>query len=154
TTPTAVITDVPGCPNGVATDTSGNLYVSYYVYPNSGGLQSDVMKYAPGSTKGNALKLSVPGGALLWHPGIDANGDLAVTNIQADDTLAQILVFKNGSKTPTQTIQDGFGWQPIYFAIHGNRLFTGCFEQIPLGNEPAEFAYPSGREQFVMSPKN
>ena len=76
--PTAVITDVPGCPNGVAVDSSSNLYVTFIYYPPSGPWQTDVMKYAPGSTNGTRLNLQAPGRNDFYGIAADSKGQVAV----------------------------------------------------------------------------
>jgi hypothetical protein len=153
--PTAVIADFPGCPNGVGVDSNANLYLTYVYYPASGLVQSDVRKYAYPATKGSALNLNVPGGPFLYGVTVTTTGDLIVANTQDDDTLSQILTFAHGSKTPTSTIQyGGGGWGPEFFAVLGDQFFAPAYlSELPLANAMAEFAYPSGKERFVESPK-
>ena len=59
--PTAVITGIPGCIDGLTVDSSENLYVTYVAYPNSGGVQSNILKFTPGSKNGITLNLKAPG---------------------------------------------------------------------------------------------
>jgi hypothetical protein len=157
--PTAVITGIPGCLDGVAVDPSGNLYVTYLHYPKSGGTDSDVLKYAPGSTKGVRLNLKAPGGNLFWNVAVDDKGDVVVSNVQEVGTINQVLVFPRGSTRPAHTVQYGLGWYPNYFALQGDRFYTLAYmvNEMPAGTipngEPAEFDFPSGREHFVESPK-
>ena len=157
--PTAVITGIPGCIDGLTVDSSENLYVTYVAYPSSGGIQSDVLKFTPGSKNGVALDLKAPGGNLFWGVAIDAKNDVVVMNDLEIGTVNQILVFPSGSTRPKQTLQYGLGWYPEEFALRGNRLFAPAFmvNELPPGavpnGEPAEFDFPSGRELLVESPK-
>jgi hypothetical protein len=157
-TPTATITDFPGCPNGVAVDSKSNLYLTYIYYPASGFVQSDVRKYAYQSTKGEELNLQVSGGPFMGGIAVTPKGDIVVENSQADATLNQILTFPSGSKTPSSTIQyGGVGWGTgfKYFALLGNRIFAPAYiaESLSfIANTPAEFDYSSGRQRFAESP--
>ncbi|MEO6990035.1 MAG: hypothetical protein ABI346_03910 [Candidatus Baltobacteraceae bacterium] len=151
--PTATITDVPGCPQGIAVDASASLYVSYLYYPPSGLALSDVREYAYQSTKGTELNLNVPGGPQLGGLSVDTKGNLIISNVQDDATLGQLLTFAAGSKTPTSAIQyGGEGWHPHFFVRRGDRLFTSAFISENLTGTLAEFDYPSGRELLVQNP--
>jgi hypothetical protein len=157
--PTDVISGIPGCIDGMTVDSSLNLYVTYVAYPSSGGVQSDVLKYAPGSKRGAPLNLKAPGGNLFWGVAVGAKNDIIVMNDQEIGTINQILVFPSGSTSPTKTVQYGLGWYPEYFALQGDRFFAPAFMVnelapgvVPSG-EPAEFAFPGGRELLVESPK-
>jgi hypothetical protein len=157
--PTAVITGNPGCLNAVAVDASRNLYATFVDYPTSGGTVSDVLKYAAGSTHGVRMNLQAPGGNLFWNVAVDGKGDVVVANVQEIGTVNQLLVFPSGSTRPAHTVQYGLGWYPNYFALDGDRFFTLAYmvNELPPGappnGEPAEFAYPSGHERLVESPK-
>jgi NHL repeat len=157
--PTRVITGIPGCLDAVAVDSSRNLYATFVYYPASGGVVSDVLKYAPGSNKGVRLNLTAPGGNLFWNVAVDDKGDIVVANVQEVGTVNQILVFPRGSRRPAHAVQYGFGWYPLYFALQGTRFYTLAYmvNEFPPGaipyGEPAVFDYPSGRERFVESPK-
>jgi hypothetical protein len=154
--PTHTISGFPGCPNGVAVDSKSNLYLTYIYYPTSGFVESDVIEYPYGSTKGKALGLEVPGGPELGGLAFDAKGDLLVENVQDDATLNQLLTFPQGSKTPTNTIQyGGTGWASFkYFALDGNRYFAPAYIAENLSYVPspaAAFEYPSGRQLFAQT---
>ncbi|MBV8531833.1 MAG: hypothetical protein JO104_10980 [Candidatus Eremiobacteraeota bacterium] len=157
--PTATITDVPGCPNGVAVDSASNLYVTYIYYPTGKPWQTDVLKYARGSTSGVRLNLKAPGRNDFYGLAVDAKGDVLVANEQEDGMLYQILIFPAGSHAPTNALQYGDGWFPLFFALDEDRLFApayleqGTASLMTLGDVPAEFDYPSGRERIVESPK-
>lgn len=158
TTPSRIISGFPGCPSAVAVDAKANLYLTYSYYPSSGFVESDVIKYARGSTKGKALNLQVPGGPQLGGIEVTAHGDLVVENVQADATLNQILTFAGGSKKPTSTIQyGGTGWGTAFkfFALLGNRIYAPAYIAQSLSyvaGTPAEFAYPSGTQLRVQDP--
>jgi hypothetical protein len=154
--PARTITDFPGCPSGIAIDSKSNLYLAYLYYPASGLLQSDVIEYPYGSTRGKALGLNVPGGPDLGGLAFDAKGDLLVENVQDDATLNQLLTFPPGSKTPANTIQyGGTGWASFkYFALDGNRYFAPAYITENLSYVPstaAAFDYPSGRQLFAQT---
>jgi hypothetical protein len=154
--PTRTITDFPGCPNGITVDSKSNLYLTYIYYPTSGFVESDVIEYPYGSTKGKALGLEVPGGPELGGLAFDAKGDLLVENVQDDATLNQLLTYPPGSKTPTNTIQyGGTGWASFkYFALDGNRYFAPAYIAENLSYVPstaAAFDYPSGRQLFAQT---
>jgi hypothetical protein len=157
--PTAVITDVPGCPNGVAVDANSNLYVTFIYYPPTGPWQTDVMKYARGSTKGTRLNLKAPGRNDFYGIAVDGKGDLLIGNEAQVGMLYQILIFPRGAHAPASEIAYGDGWFPLFFTLAGNRIFAPAYlEQgtgslMTIGDEPAEFDYPSGRERVVESPK-
>lgn len=157
-TPTATITDVPGCPNGVAVDANSNLYVTFIYYPPSAPWQTDVMKYAPGSTTGTRLNLKAPGLNDFYGIAVDANGNLVIADSVQAGMLGKILVFPAGSQTASHTMEYGDGWYSLFFALNGSRLFApayleqGTTELTSIGDEPAEFEYPSGRERFVENP--
>jgi hypothetical protein len=166
--PTRTITDVPGCPNGVGVDANANLYVTYIYYPPTGPWQTDVMKYAAGSTTGTRLHLKSPGPGLSVFYGVTgaANGDVVVGSLHEGYAFDQILTYHPGSQTPASRIEYGNDWYPLFFALAGDRLFAPAFlEQggaasagilsffdLIIGDVPAEFAYPSGRELLVESP--
>jgi hypothetical protein len=157
--PTAAITNLPGCPDGVATDLDSNLYVSYTYYPPTGPWQTDVVKFARGSTKGARLHLKAPGLNYFYGIAVDSKGDVVVANSQEVGAISQILIFPHGSHNPTRSVQYGDGWSPLYFALDGDRLFApayleqGTTSLLTIGDEPAEFEYPSGSERFVENPK-
>jgi hypothetical protein len=167
--PTRTITDVPGCPNGVGVDADSNLYVTYIYYPPTGPWETDVMKYARGSTKGMRLHLKAPGPGLdvFYGIAVAAAGDLVIGNLHEGYALDQILIFPRGSQTAASTVQFGNYWYPLFFALAGNTLFAPAFlEQggaagggflsffnLIIGDEPAEFQYPTGRELFVENAK-
>jgi sugar lactone lactonase YvrE len=156
--PTAVITDVPGCPNGVAVDASSNLYVTYIYYPATGPWQTGVMRYARGSTKGTRLNLKASGRNDFYGIAVDAKGNLVIANEAQDGMLYQILIFPRGSRAPAGGMAYGDGWFPLFFTLDGNRLFApayleqGTASLMTIGDEPAEFDYPGGRERLVESP--
>jgi len=155
-TPSRTIAGFPGCPNGIAADSSGNAYLTYLYYPASGFVQSDVIEYPNKSTSGTPLGLQVPGGPDLGGIKVASNGDLLVENAQDDATLNQILTFPHGSTSPSNTIQyPGVGWGTgfKYFALMGNRIFAPAYVApnfLYVATTPAEFAYPSGRELKVQ----
>ncbi|HEX4012327.1 MAG TPA: hypothetical protein VHX17_00400 [Candidatus Cybelea sp.] len=154
--PARTIDDFTGCPEGIAVDSSSNLYLTNIYYPATGFLLSDVTKYAYKSTHGTALGLQVPGGPDLGGIQIAGNGDLVVQNVQDDATLNQVLTFPQGSKTPSNTIQyPGVGWGTgfKFFALSGKRFYAPAYIMENYGDvatRPAQFAYPSGRELLVQ----
>ncbi len=167
--PTRTITDVPGCPNGVGVDAESNLYVTYVYYPPTGPWETDVMKYARGSTKGTRLHLKPPGPGLdvFYGIAVATNGDLVIGDLHEGYALDQILIYPRGSPVAANSVQYGNYWFPLFFALGGDRLFAPayleqggascggilCFFNLIIGDEPAEFAYPSGREILVESAK-
>lgn len=157
TSPSRTIAGFPGCPSGIAVDSSGNAYLSYVYYPTSGFLQSDVIEYANKSTTGTALGLQPPGGPQIGGLQVASNGDLLVQNGQDDATVNQILTFPHGSTSPSNTIQyPGTGWGTAFkfFALMGNRIFAPAYVAPNfsyVAATPAEFAYPSGRQINVQS---
>ena len=81
-TATKELTGIP-FPIDVALDAKGNLYVTSYTTSFSNGI---IIEYAPGSTKGTTLGMTVggPGGITL-----DKSGDI----VTADQRLPGVLVF-------------------------------------------------------------
>ena len=154
TQPKATIHDFDGCIGGIAIDRHGNLYLSYYYYPASGTVVSDVREYSPGSTKGQELNLQVPNGPLLGGIQFDAKNDLLVENTQADGTLYQILTYPQGQTSPSATLQYGSldGWDSSHFALHGSQLFAPAYVALNFGSVLAQIDYPSGTEAFALSP--
>jgi hypothetical protein len=158
TTPTATITDFPGCPSAVAVDASANLYLTYLYYPSSGFAESDVVEYAYQSTSGKHLHLRVPGGPELGGIAVDSAGELVVENVQDDATLNQILTFAKGAKRPRKPITyggDGWGTAFKFFALLDNHLFAPAYVSELFGfvvDTVAEFDYPTGRQLFAQNP--
>ncbi len=157
-TPTATISDFPGCPNGVAVDSSANLYLTYLYYSSSGLPQSDVREYTTGSTKGRALGLRARGGLDLGGIAIAPNGDIVVENGQADGTFNQLLTFPQGKKRPSNVIQyggEGWGVGFKFFALLGGKLFAPAYVAETFSyvvTTPGAFDYPSGSQLFAENP--
>ncbi len=150
--PTAVLTDIPGCPNAVAVDANSNLYVSYYYILPSGLSQSDILEYSPGSNKGTPLGLKGSNENELFGIAFDDAGNLIVENSADFDSLNQILVYSRGSRTPKRIIQYGGYWTPRYFAILHDRLFAPAYIAEPVSMAAAEYAYPSGQQLAAQNP--
>ena len=157
--PTAVITDVPGCPNGVAVDAKSNLYVTFIYYPQGQPWVTDVMKYAPGATKGTELHLQAPGLNDYYGIAVDSKGGLLIGNSREAGTIDQLLLFPRGARSGSLVAAYGDGWFSLFFGLAGNRLFApaylaqGTGSLMTLGDVPAEFDYPSMNERLVANPK-
>ncbi len=131
TTPTTTI-PFATFPAGVALDTHNKLYVAYSD-PTKGDIE--VLKFAPGSTKGKNLGIHIkfdnPGGLAF-----DKKGDLLLD----DQSLPAVDVFPPGATSPSQQIK-GFS---LAYQIALNKKDKRLFVSDPFGPSVEEVAYPSG----------
>jgi secreted PhoX family phosphatase len=131
TTPTTTI-PFTTFPAGVALDTRNKLYVAYSDSTNS---DIEVLKFAPGSTKGKNLGIHIkfdnPGGLAF-----DKKGDLLLD----DQSLPGVDVFPPGATSPSQQIK-GFS---LAYQIALNRKDKHLFVSDPFGPSVEEVAYPAG----------
>jgi len=131
TTPTTTIS-FQTFPAGVALDRHNKLYVAYN---DSTKNDIEVLKFAPGKTKGRNLgihlKFGNAGGMTF-----DKSGDLLVD----DQSLPGVDVFPPGASTPSQQIT-GFS---LAYQIALNHADTHLYVSDPFGPSVAEVTYPSG----------
>jgi hypothetical protein len=131
TTPTTTI-PFETFPAGVALDTHNKLYVAYSDPTNS---DIEVLKFAPGSTKGKNLGIHIkfdnPGGLAF-----DKKGDLLLD----DQSLPAVDIFPPGATSPSQQIK-GFS---LAYQIALNKKDKHLFVSDPFGPSVEEVAYPSG----------
>jgi hypothetical protein len=131
TTPTTTIT-LSGYPEGLALDSSNNLYVAYQK-TNSAGT---VLKFKPGSTRSHDLGLPI---VLVGGATIDSRGDLLVAD--QSNPNPHVDVFPPGAKTPSQTI----GGFPLVLDIALNHDNAHLY--VTQNQNPAvvyEVSYPGG----------
>ena len=130
TTPTTTI-PFQTFPAGIALDGHGRIYVAYQ---DSGNNDMEVLRFAPGKTKGKNLgihvKFGYPGGAT-----IDRSGNLLV----ADQSVSQVDVFPPGATAPSQVIS-GF---PLAYQIALDHQNNHLYVSAPSGSV-AEVNYPAG----------
>jgi DNA-binding beta-propeller fold protein YncE len=126
-------------PQGVALDSKNNLYVSYNTGAHGGG-PGDVNEYAPGSTGGQSLGLPI-----VWSAGdaIDGKGDILVADQGSGSGNAAVYVFPPGSKTPSQTINQGLE-DPFRLAM--DKKFKHLYVADPEVNALLVYDYPSGKQ--------
>jgi len=131
TTPTTTI-PFATFPAGVALSAHNKLYVAYSDPTNN---DIEVLKFAPGSTKGKNLGIHIkydnPGGLAF-----DKKGDLLLD----DQSLPGVDVFPPGATQPSQQIK-GFS---LAYQIALNHKDTSLFVSDPFGPSVEEVAYPSG----------
>lgn len=128
-TPTVTI-NINGASEGLALDTSNNLYVAYNDATVGDG---EVLKFAPGSTVGTNLGIHVGyvGGAT-----IDSSGNLLVD----DQNIPGVDVFPPGATQPSQVIK-GFS---LAFDIALNQQNTRLWVTQPFA-AANEVTYPGGK---------
>src|SRR5579863_4535220 len=131
TTPTTTI-PFATFPAGVALSAHNKLYVAYSDPTNN---DIEVLKFAPGSTKGKNLGI---------HIKYDSPGGLAFDNqddlLLDDQSLPGVDVFPPGATQPSQQIK-GFS---LAYQIALNHKDTSLFVSDPFGPSVEEVAYPSG----------
>ncbi len=131
TTPTTTI-PFETFPAGVALSTKNKLYVAYSDPTNN---DIEVLRFAPGSTKGKNLGIHIKydsAGGLAF----DKTGDLLLD----DQSIAAVDVFPPGATTPSQQIK-GFS---LAYQIALNHKNKRLFVSDPFGPSVAEVAYPGG----------
>jgi hypothetical protein len=124
-------------PQGVALDSKNNLYVEYNSGAHGGG-PGDVNQYAPRSTSPKDLGLPI-----VWGAGdaIDGSSDVIAAD-QGSGSNAAIYVFPPGSKTPSETINQGLE-DPFRIAI--DKPFTHLYVADPEVNALLVYDYTSGK---------
>lgn len=131
TTPTTTIPIAP-YPAGLALDAHNRLYVAY---ANSTNTDLEVLRFAPGKTKGKNLgihqKYGNPGGMT-----IDNHQDLVI----ADQAVAKVDIFPPGATVPSKQI-GGFN---LAYQIALNRADTRLWVSDPFGPSVQEVTYPAG----------
>jgi hypothetical protein len=120
---------VNGGAEGLALDTSNNLFVSY-----NGQAGGRILKFAPGSTTGTDLGISLGfAGGLAF----DGNANL----VACDQTAPAIDIFPPGATKPSRTITHGLR-DPYHIAFgqHFHRLYVAdsVADNLPI------FSYPAG----------
>ncbi len=131
TTPTTTI-PFATFPAGVALDAHNKLYVAYNDSTNN---DIEVLKFKPGSTKGENLGIHIKydnAGGLAF----DKSGDLLLD----DQSLPGVDVFPPGATQPSQQLK-GFN---LAYQIALNQKNTDLFVSDPFGPSVEEVAYPSG----------
>ncbi len=129
---------LPGNGEGVAIDSSNNLYAAYY---NENAPGSGVLEFAPGATNGTNLGIPVefPGGLTL-----DRKGDLLVV----DQATLTVQVYAPGATTSFQTIDNGF-LDPFSIAFDAQRRHL--FVSDAAVQDVQDIGYPNGTTIFTMS---
>src|SRR5579863_403049 len=131
TTPTTTI-PFATFPAGVAIDKHNKVYVAYSDPTNN---DIEVLKFAPGATKGKNLGI---------HIKYDSPGGLAFDNqddlLLDDQSLPGVDVFPPGATVPSQQIK-GFS---LAYQIALNHKDKDLFVTDPFGPSVEEVAYPSG----------
>jgi sugar lactone lactonase YvrE len=124
-------------PQGAALDAKNNLYVSYNTGAHGGG-PGDVNEYPPGST--TAQNLGLP---IVWSAGdaIDGSGDVVVADQGSGSGNAAVYVFPPGSKTPSETINQGMQ-DPFRLAF--DKPFKHLYVADPSVNAVLVYDYASG----------
>lgn len=124
-------------PQGVALDAKNNLYVEYNTGGHGAG-PGDVNKYPPGSTTGQDLGLPI-----VWGAGdaIDGSGDVVVADQGSGIGNAAVYVFPPGSKTPSETINQGMQ-DPFRIAL--DKKFKTLYVADPSVNAVLVYDYASG----------
>jgi hypothetical protein len=120
---------INGGAEGLALDTSNNLYVSYN---GLGG--GRILKFAPGSKTGMDLGIALGfAGGLTF----DRNGNM----VACDQTAPAIDIFPPGATKPSKTITKGlFDPYHIAFGEHFHRLYLAD----SVGDDVIVFSYPDG----------
>lgn len=131
TTPTTTI-PFATFPAGVALDTHNKLYVAYND-ANYGDVE--VLKFAPGKTKGKNLGISIKFGT-AGGLAFDKDDDLLLD----DQGLPGVDVFPPGATLPSKQFT-GFS---LAYQIALNKKNARLFVSDPFGPSVAEIAYPSG----------
>ena len=127
-------------PQGVALDSKNNLYVEYNTGANGGG-PGDVNEYAPRSTSPKDLGLPI-----VWGAGdaVDGSSDVIAAD-QGSGSNAAIYVFPPGSKTPSETINQGLE-DPFRIAITLHKKgFARLYVADPEVNKLLVYDYSSGK---------
>lgn len=130
-------------PQGVALDSSNNLYIEYNTGAHGAG-PGTVDEFAPGSTNGTNLNLPI-----VWAAGdaIDSKNDV-VTADQGSGSNAAIYVFPPGSTSPSQTITQGME-DP--FRIAFDNKFTTLYVADPEVNGVLVYDYATGALTKTMA---
>jgi DNA-binding beta-propeller fold protein YncE len=112
--------------DGMAFDSSGNLYVTYRTAYLSGSIE----KFAPGSTQGQVLGMEIiqPQGIL-----VTPDGTIVVVETGRADG---IYVFAKGSQSPQQTLKVGVHETPVQLALtqSEHELFLSTFGWLGSGH--------------------
>jgi DNA-binding beta-propeller fold protein YncE len=124
-------------PQGVALDAKNNLYVEYNTGAHGGG-PGDVNEYPPGSTNGQDLGLPI-----VWGGGdaVDGSGNVVVADQGSGSGNAAVYVFPPGSKTPSETINQGMQ-DPFRIAL--DKKFKTLYVADPAVNAVLVYDYASG----------
>jgi hypothetical protein len=127
-TPSIAI-NINGGAEGLALDAGNNLYVSF-----NGAVHAGILKFAPGSTTGTDLGIS-----LMFAGGLafDGRGNL----VACDQTAPAIEVFPPGATKPSRTFTNGlFDPYHIAFGQHFDRLYVAdsVSDNVPV------LSYPDG----------
>jgi hypothetical protein len=131
TTPTSSI-QLASYPAGLALDKHNNLYVAYTDQTNN---DIEVQEFAPGSTTGTNLGISLKfanAGGLV----IDKSGNLLVDN----QSLPGVEIFPPGATEPSQQITGFSLAYQIALDKRDNRLYVSD----PFGPAVVEVTYPAG----------
>jgi hypothetical protein len=131
TTPTTTIPISP-YPAGVALDNRNRLYVAYGDAANN---DLEVLRFAPGRTKGKNLGIHVAHGS----PGgmtIDNHQDLVI----ADQAVAVVDIFPPGATQPSHEI-GGFN---LAYQVALTHKDTRLWVSDPFGPSVQEVSYPAG----------
>jgi hypothetical protein len=135
-TPSLTITGVY-YPIGVALDAGNNLYVTY---ETSGFLEGQINEYAPGTTTGTNLGITIGFAGMIT---IDSSGDIVTTDQKADD----VAVYPPGATQPSATF--GNSLDPVAIALsHDERsVYVGD----SIASAVYVYHYPSGKRMDTIS---
>jgi sugar lactone lactonase YvrE len=114
---------------GLALDTSNNLYVSY-----NGSAGGRILKFAPGSKTGQDLGISLGFAGCI---ALDKNLNL----LACDQTAPAVDVFPPGATKPSKVITQGFA-SP--YAIAFGRYFQRLYLADNAGHDVSVYSYPDG----------
>lgn len=131
TTPTLAIPISP-YPAGLALDSHNRLYVAYGDTTNN---DLEVLRFAPGKTKGKNLGIHQKSG----NPGgmtIDNHQDLVI----ADQAFAVVDIFPPGATSPSKQI-GGFN---LAYQVALNKADTRLWVSDPFGPSVQQVTYPAG----------
>jgi DNA-binding beta-propeller fold protein YncE len=129
--------------DGMAFDRHGNLYVAYRTCPSGDG---SVEKFAPGSSEGTVLGMSLsdPQGIV-----VDGHGNIVVDETGTlNDRIEQIEVFPPGSTTASLVIPMAGGNLPIELSLGRDEKYlfiAGLYSGAAYGTK-----YPLGSQSLLF----